>query len=211
MHYYLLLLWFITGYLSAAELKPSPPLQLTQALPIEISDENRQQLIDNPKRLEDAEKYNQQAVQAKRFPWIELGLISLLGLFALAVKAAPPVFPKRKESPAKQLARFKQTALQNIASLSHKQLKPRQQSQVLSFIVRQFIENAYQVHAPKQTTEEFLQVASQDTRFSAETKIQLQYFLISTDRAKFARSANGESLEQLSQTAQAFIKSINIT
>lgn len=56
----------------------------------------------------------------------------------------------------------------------------------LTMIVRRYIERKHEIHAPEQTTEEFLAAISSDSRFSQEVLHTLKEFLESADLVKFA-------------------------
>jgi hypothetical protein len=57
----------------------------------------------------------------------------------------------------------------------------------LTAIVRKYIEGTTGVHAPEQTTEEFLREIGAGERFSREERQHLKDFLESADLVKFAR------------------------
>ena len=57
----------------------------------------------------------------------------------------------------------------------------------LTAIVRNYIEGTTGVHAPEQTTEEFLREIGAGERFSHEERQRLKEFLESADLVKFAR------------------------
>jgi hypothetical protein len=77
----------------------------------------------------------------------------------------------------------------------------------LTMIVRRYIERQHGIHAPEQTTEEFLHAISCDRRFAAEVLTTLKNFLEAADLVKFAafhpeRDANDRATE----TARTYIK-----
>lgn len=57
----------------------------------------------------------------------------------------------------------------------------------LSSIVRHYLENRFNLHAPEQTTEEFIREASNHSALNAEQQERVQAFLIQSDLVKFAR------------------------
>ncbi len=81
----------------------------------------------------------------------------------------------------------------------------------LSDAVRHYLENRFDIHAPEQTTEEFLRVAGQSDELSEAHRQQLGEFLAGCDRVKFAgyRPGEGESRAALS-LARAFISDTRI-
>lgn len=56
----------------------------------------------------------------------------------------------------------------------------------LTMVVRRYIERTHGIHAPEQTTQEFLLAASQHPLFKHEVLVQLKTFLESADLVKFA-------------------------
>lgn len=56
----------------------------------------------------------------------------------------------------------------------------------LTMIVRRYIERAHAIRAPEQTTEEFLDAASRDPRFTREVVNRLRAFLQAADLVKYA-------------------------
>ena len=84
----------------------------------------------------------------------------------------------------------RERALEELAALLAKDLVARDRVKdfylELTMIVRRYIERAHSVRAPEQTTEEFLQAAAGDARFSAATVEKLRAFLQAADLVKFA-------------------------
>jgi hypothetical protein len=77
----------------------------------------------------------------------------------------------------------------------------------LSAIVRQYLEQRYEIRAPELTTEEFLQVATARPELSAEHRGLLRSFLERCDRVKFAgyRPEADESIATL-KAARGFVE-----
>lgn len=71
----------------------------------------------------------------------------------------------------------------------------------LSMIVRRYIEGRYGLHAPEQTTEEFLNIASSSSDISDSHQRFLSTFLARCDQIKFAQMAPSpeEGSEQIAQ------------
>lgn len=61
----------------------------------------------------------------------------------------------------------------------------------LSTILRYYIEDRFHIHAPEQTTPEFLETAAQERVFSDAQQAFLAGFLLECDRVKFARLMPG--------------------
>ncbi|MHC5184367.1 MAG: hypothetical protein ACYSPI_08845, partial [Planctomycetota bacterium] len=68
----------------------------------------------------------------------------------------------------------------------------------LSTCLRHYIENRFQLRAPEQTTEEFLEQLKTSDALRLEHKQQLQKFLEHSDLVKFARyEPNPEQINEL--------------
>ena len=76
----------------------------------------------------------------------------------------------------------------------------------LTGVVRRYIERTTEVHAPEQTTEEFLSQIARDTTFAAEESRRLRDFLESADLVKFAaHQPRTEDIEEAFDRAKLFI------
>lgn len=78
----------------------------------------------------------------------------------------------------------------------------------LTMIVRSYIERAHDIHAPEQTTEEFLFAVSHDARFSKTVVETLKHFLEAADLVKFAAyRPDGHAIQSATETARTYIDS----
>jgi len=76
----------------------------------------------------------------------------------------------------------------------------------LTAVVRRYIERTTGVHAPEQTTEEFLHEISRQATFPSEESIRLQQFLESADLVKFAaHQPRRQDIEASFHRAKVFI------
>lgn len=81
----------------------------------------------------------------------------------------------------------------------------------LTMIVRLYIERAHQIRAPEQTTEEFLSIVSQDTRFSQDVKRRLREFLQAADLVKYAGiKPERSTVESSLSTARNYIETDSV-
>lgn len=77
----------------------------------------------------------------------------------------------------------------------------------LTHVVRRYVERAYGIRAPRQTTEEFLESARADGRFAAGSVEELSAFLKSADMVKFAgMSATCEMAGDAAEAARRYIR-----
>lgn len=76
----------------------------------------------------------------------------------------------------------------------------------LTMVVRRYIERAHALHAPEQTTEEFLTEAATHPGFPPHVLARLKTFLESADLVKFAgQEATPKTADESVQTARAYI------
>ncbi len=79
----------------------------------------------------------------------------------------------------------------------------------LTAIIRDYIEDTTGVHAPEQTTEEFLREIGAGDRFSPDERRRLKEFLESADLVKFARARPQSSdIENSYERARRFVAAI---
>lgn len=77
----------------------------------------------------------------------------------------------------------------------------------LTHVVRRYVERAYGIRAPRQTTDEFLASAKDDSRFAQEAIAELSSFLRSADMVKFAgMSATCEMAGEAARAARRYIE-----
>ncbi|WP_145389642.1 DUF4381 family protein [Stieleria neptunia] len=77
----------------------------------------------------------------------------------------------------------------------------------LSYIIRKYIEDRFEMRAPELTTEEFLTSIGQSPDFSADHQSLLREFLRQADLVKFARAQpSGEEIERAIGNVQRFLE-----
>lgn len=77
----------------------------------------------------------------------------------------------------------------------------------LTMIVRAYIERAHAIRAPEQTTEEFLEAASRDPRFSPAVVTRLRAFMQAADLVKYAAYRPDQpAIDQSLTTATTYIE-----
>lgn len=141
-----------------------------------------------------------------KWPWV------ILVLVLLAV-ASPFIWKHWQQQQV--LARRKsayEIASTRLSSLSGKD-RPADADSVgvfyveLSAIVRKYLEDRFELHAPELTTEEFLEVASASPDLNSEQKGFLKDFLHQADQVKFARHVpDRKTIDQALQAANQFIE-----
>lgn len=138
----------------------------------------------------------------QNWPWITaLIVVAVIGLIVLTVWLAKRKPPARTLSPAEE-ARLR---LGEASSLANGQ-DDKAFSVTVSDALRVYLERAYALRAPEQTTEEFLQHAKQSNRLPGKSLDTLARFLELCDLAKFAQHAFGdEERQDLLNTARNFV------
>ena len=77
----------------------------------------------------------------------------------------------------------------------------------LTMVVRRYIERSHQIHAPEQTTQEFLAAASKHPHFRPDALAQLKDFLESADLIKFAgQEATPQLADQAVTRAKEYVE-----
>jgi hypothetical protein len=139
--------------------------------------------------------------------WVLLALLILAALFGLwkLVSRVKEEVTLRRMSPHER-------AMRELQQLLAKDLVKRHLVKEfyveLTMIVRRYIERRHAVRAPEQTTEEFLAVVSQDSRFTGEVLLHLRAFLEAADMVKFAgQSPDEAAIDMATTTARNYIGS----
>lgn len=143
-------------------------------------------------------------------PW----LMILLGASAVAVLGAGGVLLVRARKARAQIAARRSAYDEAVAKLGSLEQRGAPDDETtdawfveLSAIVRDYLEQRYEIRAPELTTEEFLQVASRDPNLKPDHRALLSTFLDLADRVKFAGylPASAESLASL-EVARKFVE-----
>jgi hypothetical protein len=122
--------------------------------------------------------------------WVALGLlaaVAIAGWLWLRARRQGPAIPVPPPTPAHVLARQR---LEGALALIH---QPKPFIIAVSDTLRAYLEGAFELRAPEQTTEEFLVELQHSARLSEAQKNSLGDFLQSCDMVKFARYEPRES------------------
>ncbi|MCB1135777.1 MAG: hypothetical protein KDK78_05885 [Chlamydiia bacterium] len=171
------------------ELQPLMPLYSDSSL--HLSQSNRRALIDDRVKSDASAQETLKRYRERQLPWRILYALAALGagyyVLRRWVQRWTAGWRKMRSLPKDPRER----ALEALRDLHERDL-PSQglfdpyYSQ-LTGIVRSYIEEAFGIRAPEQTTREFLQELRYAPEFSSETKEDLEAFLDSADLVKFAR------------------------
>jgi hypothetical protein len=119
--------------------------------------------------------------------WILLG--------ALAVAAAIWLWTKRKKAPAIDPALLippHRRARERLRGATELLSNPYAFCSLVSDVIRVYLEERFNLHAPDRTTEEFLEELRQSSHLNDEHKMLLEDFLTRCDLVKFARQEPSE-------------------
>jgi len=166
----------------------APLMPLSVALPVDINGENREKYVDNVDLLmEELEKHRK--LFPKRGESTIVFAILILVKLAIAFLAFWKVTSKSKVSIPKNILHQKalQKAISGLDKLKTSDIPQDEKYYVgLTNVVRQFIEEAFELNAPSLTTPEFLDSVSDHPKFDTEKQQIIQKFLIEADKVKFA-------------------------
>ncbi|OVE75231.1 hypothetical protein BVX97_05310 [bacterium E08(2017)] len=138
--------------------------------------------------------------------WLLLGLLGVAFIIWLVIKLIKGL---RRAAILRQMSP-KERALNELEILLDRKLPENGLFKdfyiELTMIVRRYIERAHHIKAPEQTTEEFLEAVSQDSRFSENVMTTLKSFLEAADLVKFAAYLpNQSSVNNSINTARDYI------
>ena len=144
----------------------------------------------------------------RKLPQILGGVALLVGLVLVALWGASKIVVARK------IRRMtpRERAFHELERLLSRKLAEKGQFKdfyiELTMVVRRYIERRYGIRAPRQTTEEFLAMATGREEFNIESLANLKLFLSAADLVKFAGvSATVESASQAVAKAKGYLES----
>lgn len=181
----------------------SPLMNFDLTLPINMSPENRRNLIENPSKTLLEMARNQRRIEEKSIPWL-----AILGAILMSVFMAL-TFKKEKKSEVASEKLLKTLKEKSLDEINHIRKDDSQTFFVeLTDVIRHYIEKKYEIHATSQTTEEFLHNIQKQRVFSETEKQLLEEFLTHADAVKFAKYAPSEiEKDKALAAAKSFIAS----
>lgn len=196
---------------SLEPIKPLPLLTFSPVLPIEISDENKKNILENSERQQAAEHYNQQIMKQSTLPWLEILLAFLVVALLLAIRYAPSRAKKPKETAAQRINRLHKESMQKLDALHQQKLLD--QHRYIPFYVgvaetmRTYVDEKYHLNTVSSTTQEFVKEIETHPILDPETQKRLQQLFLQADRVKFSREA--PTLEECKAAEQTAKKALN--
>lgn len=147
-----------------------------------------------------------EAMTAERrrvWPWVAGGTVSLMGLIVLLLYLARR--PRRVPPPPPA----HETAMKRLRELAGRGLIAGGQAEAffveVTGIIRDYVEQAFGMRAPEQTTEEFLSALATAPAIVRHRQV-LEPFLTAADEVKFARMrADPGAMQRAFETAESFV------
>lgn len=159
----------------------------------------------NATKLSDIKDIVKPPLQISRKLWVPL-LIALLALIA----GIATLFFLRKQRTAEQAVPPQPPhiiARQALTALRGKPWSPEPFFTELSLILRTYLENRFNLHAPESTTEELTRSMATDTRLELKEQQTLRNFLMQADLVKFARAgAEQDVMQNAFSTVEDFVE-----
>lgn len=192
------------------------PLMTPSLLPVAnpptlaLSPENQQRTQGTVEELREELRRQQEQFRERRFPWRWLlGALGIVVVIGGIWKGIQRLLSWRRKEEAMNLDP-REEALLALRTLEEKKLP--QSGLVEPFyveltgIVRRYIERVYNVHAPEQTTQEFLEAMRSESVFSQDLQKRFGEFLNTADLVKFARfQATLEECKGAHRAAKGFV------
>lgn len=173
------------------EVKARPLLTFSPRLPIEISQENRQKILEANIQMQQTLSYNQEVLRQSTFPWLELAVAFSIAAFALAMKYASTKVRQPEETTAQRIARVRQQSLNTLEELHQQQLLDKGEYvlfyETVANTVRHYVDEKYQLHVGSRTTQEFLHKMEASKIFDQEAQMRFKQLFLNADLVKFAK------------------------
>ncbi|MCU0856912.1 MAG: hypothetical protein MUC65_00720 [Pontiellaceae bacterium] len=151
---------------------------------------------DNATLLSDIKPIVKPPLQLSRTAWIILliaALALLAGIVTLLYLRKPRAVPQTAPPLPPHVI-----AGQALAALRTKEWIPEPFFTELSFILRTYLEDRFELHAPESTTEELTRAMTSDKRLEIKEQQTLRNFMTQADLVKFARA---DAAQEVMQTA----------
>lgn len=168
----------------------APLIPLEPEFPLGLSNLNREQLINNPQKLEESKFAIQQTLSKHTFPWITLAILLGLGGIGWAAFLTRDLWfrPILKPLPSKPIKQQVEEALSELSKQGLPQNKLfkeyyTQLSSILSIIIQSFIDK--NIHG--MTSQEIFTMMQNDPKLPYELKNHILSLIEEIDRVKYAK------------------------
>lgn len=190
----------------------APLMTLETQFPLELTQANRQFLIDNPKRIEEEKRDIQRTIENHTFPWLTLMLLIGFGGIGWVGYLTRENWPKRQIKPMAVLSPKQQAdhALQKLQEnhFIEEGLFQTYYSE-LTFILLAALQARLGWQNRQLTTEEIAQTLRDEPAFSSAQKENILSFLSEIDEVKFAaKKPSSEAAKEMYHRIQNFIQQL---
>lgn len=185
----------------------APLLPLSKEVPVSLSIHNQRKYIDNRNSLSYEVSQTQNVISSKSLPWNLIQALIAIFFFYLLIKM-PNGTTQTKKTSEVTTSTLRTKAIYSIQQIKESSSPKENTEQVplLDHILRYFIEEYHQIHAPTLTTQEFLKIASRTSSIDNESRDLLESFLTLSDQIKFAQHKPTEhEFSELIETAIQFV------
>lgn len=199
---------------STASLSSASLISLEPQFPLELTQANRQLLIDNPTQIEEAKEFIYRYLKEHAFPWLTLAVILGGGGFGWAAYLTRDRWLKY---PTKPIAIFspQQQINHDLQALQKYQLIGQGQIQAyyaqLASILLSILQLRFGWKTKELTTIEIAQALKESSQLTELQKQSIVNFLAEIDQVKFAgKQPSQTEMEQMYQHLQTFVHSTRL-
>jgi hypothetical protein len=193
-----------------APLSFAPLIPLEPQFPLDLTQANRQFLIDNPERLEEEKRRIQCQLEQHTFPWLTMIILLGCGGIGWAAYLTREFWSKRRLKPVTVLSP-KQQAHQALSTLQGRHFLEKNLIQTyyteLASILLTALQHLLKRKTQELTTTELAQVLSDEATFSQKQKQEILSILAEIDQVKFAdKKPSLETAREMHQRIQNVIE-----
>ena len=195
----------------SSKVSSRPLMTFSPHLPIEISTENRQNLLEGSAQEQKAISYNQEILAQSQIPWIELLAAFLVGSFLLALRYGDTKAKIPEETAQQRMVRIRQESLNTLDALQQQNSLPQGHYslfyETVSDTLRHYVDEKYLLHTSSLTSQEFLRRIENPPLFNEEMQKRLKQLFVNAELVKFAKQKPSlEECKKAEQTAREILK-----
>lgn len=171
-----------------------PPMELSQELPITLSQSNRLAFISNPKLLNDEAAHNASIFISKTFPFLPLFSAFIVGLTILLIRILSSETQQKKIDPLTK-EKKEMEIKQKLEKLLSTDAKATDHSIIeIDFLFRSYLENKYGFPAFAYTSQELANKIESLPDISFTEKEEMKKTFKDADIIKFAKEFKEKNL-----------------